>query len=159
MAKSRTLAQLTAQIQKKYGKEMVNFASDMTNRDVVTHTTGSLMLDLALGAGGRAGMPEGRLVEIYGPESAGKTTAVMLMIAARQKEEDLKELEDPSYEKKACLFVDAEHAFDMQLAEEYGIDLSQLIYINPETAEEAMDVLDAYIRSGAVGLAAVDSVN
>lgn len=158
MALNKNLAQLTAKIQKTYGKEMVSLASNITERDIITHSTGSLMLDLALGAGGRAGMPEGRLVEVYGPESAGKTTTVMLMIAARQKEEDLKEMQDPSYEKKSCLFVDAEHAFDMQLAEEYGIDLAQLLYISPETGEQAMDVLDAYIRTGAIGLAVVDSV-
>lgn len=158
MAINKKLAQLTVKLQKQYGVAVASTAADMTDREIITHSTGSLMLDLALGAGGRAGMPEGRLVEVYGPESAGKTTTVMLMIAARQKEEDMKEVDDPSYEKKACLFVDAEHAFDMKLAEEYGINLEELIYVNPEIGEQAMDVLDAYIRTGAIGLAVVDSV-
>lgn len=158
MVLNKNLAQLTSMVQKKYGKAAASTASDASDREVITHSTGSLMLDLALGAGGRAGMPEGRLVEVYGPESAGKTTMVMLMIAARQKEEDIKEMQDPSYVKKSCLFVDAEHAFDMELAEEYGINLDELIYINPEIGEQAMDMLDLYIRSDAIGLAVVDSV-
>ena len=158
MALNKNLAQLTAKIQKKYGKEMVAVAIDRTDRDIITHSTGTLMLDLAIGANSRSGLPEGRFVEIYGPESAGKTTTVMLIIAARQKEEAMKEIADPSYQKKACVFVDAEHAFDFKLAEEYGIDLEELIYVNPETAEEAMDILDAYTRSGEICMAAVDSV-
>ena len=158
MALNKNLAQLTAKIQKKYGKEMVAVAIDRTDRDIITHSTGTLMLDLAIGANSRSGLPEGRFVEIYGPESAGKTTTVMLIIAARQKEEAMKEIADYSYQKKACIFVDAEHAFDFKLAEEYGIDLEELIYVNPETAEEAMDILDAYTRSGEICMAAVDSV-
>ena len=86
------------------------------------------------------------------------TTIVLLMIAARQAEEEKRAEEDPSYEKKYCVFVDAEHALDFRLAEEYGVNLDELIYINPETAEEAMDVLDAYIRSGMIAIAAIDSV-
>ena len=158
MAINKKLDKLTAGIQKKYGKETVDTAIQAIGREVVTYTTGSLMLDLALGDGSRAGFPEGRLVEIYGPESAGKTTTVMLAIAARQREEQEREDTDPTYEKRACVFVDAEHAFDMVLAAEYGIDLGELIYVNPETAEQAMDITDAYIRSGAVCMVIIDSV-
>lgn len=155
---NKALEKLTAQIQKTYGNELVSFASDKTDRDITVHSTGSLMLDLAIGGSERAGIPEGRIMEVYGPESQGKTTLCLLMIAARQREEDMKEEEDSNYQKKYCIFVDAEHALDFKLAEEYGVNLNELIYINPETAEQAMDVLDAYIRSGQIGLAVVDSV-
>ena len=158
MALSKNLAKITAQVQKKYGESMVSVASETTDRDIVVHPTGSLMIDLALGTADRAGIPEGRLMEIYGPESAGKTTVALLMIAARQQEEYQKQLEDPSYQKRVCVFVDAEHALDFRLAQEYGVDMNELIYINPETAEQAMDVLDLYIRSGEVAIALVDSV-
>lgn len=159
MALSNNLQKLTAGIQKKYDKNMVSVASETTHRDIVTHHTGSLMLDVAIGARDRAGIPEGRFIEIYGDPSTGKTTIAFIAIAARQAEEKLRVLEDPDHVKKFCVFVDAEHAMDLTLAEEYGVDLDELIIIDPETAEEAMDVLDAYIRSGEVGLAIVDSVS
>lgn len=155
---NKELQKLTAQIQKKYGEAMVSFASDITDRDIEVHSTGSLMLDLAIGGSARPGIPEGRIMEIYGPESQGKTSLCLLMIAERQREETIKEEQNSKYEKKYCIFVDAEHALDFKLAEEYGVNLDELIYINPETAEQAMDVLDAYIRSGQIGLAVVDSV-
>lgn len=159
MAIDKNLASLTAKLQKKYDDSVVSIASNRTDKDINVHSTGSLMLDLAIGSADRAGIPEGRLIELYGPESQGKTTIALLMIAARQQEEDLKEEQEPSYQKKACVFVDAEHALDFRLAEEYGVDLDQLIYINPDIAEQSMDILDAYIRTGSVGLAIIDSVN
>lgn len=155
---NKDLQKLTAQIQKKYGAAMASVASEKVDRDIIVHPTGSLMLDLAIGGGDRAGIPEGRIMEVYGPESQGKTTLTLLMIAARQQEEEIKAEKDEEYEKKYCIFVDAEHALDFRLAEEYGVDLSQLIYIDPETSEQAMDVLDAYIRTGNIGLAVIDSV-
>lgn len=147
-----------AAVQKKYGKEMVDIASERTDREIISHSTGSLMLDIALGANRRAGLPEGRIIEIYGKESAGKTTVVLLAIAERQRIEEERAQEEEGYEEKMCVFVDAEHALDFTLAEEYGVDINKLIYINPETAEQAMDVLDALIRTGSIGMACVDSV-
>lgn len=87
-----------------------------------------------------------------------KTTIALLAIAERQKIEDFREQEDPNYVKKFCVFVDAEHALDLTLAEEYGVNLNEMVVINPDTAERAMDSLDLLIRSGDVGLAIVDSV-
>lgn len=158
MALNKELAKITAGIQKKYGKEMAAIASEATGREIATHSTGSLMLDLALGSHSRSGFPEGRLIELYGPESAGKTTTILLAIAARQREEEEKSIADPSYSKRTCAFLDAEHALDFDLAEQYGVDLSELIYINPKTAEQGLDVLDLYIRSGQLCLAVIDSV-
>lgn len=158
MAISKELMKRMNKLQKTYDKEMVSIASERTDRDIISHSTGSLMLDLAMGANKRSGFPEGRIIEVYGPESAGKTSVCILAIAARQQEEDYKESVDPSYVKKACVFVDAEHAFDSKLAEEYGVNLDELIYINPDTSERAMDALDLLVRSGDVGLAIVDSV-
>lgn len=152
------LKKLTASIQKKYGDSVVELASQSTRTNIVTYTTGSLMLDLACGGGDRAGIPEGRIMEVYGPESQGKTTMTLLMIAARQQHENQMAAENPDYEKKYCIFLDAEHALDFQLAEEYGVDLTELIYIDPETAEPAFDILDAYIRTGSIALIVVDSV-
>lgn len=159
MAISKNLQKLTTQMQKKFGTSMVAVATERTDMEIVTHPTGSLMMDLAIGTADRAGIPEGRLIEVYGPESQGKTSLTLLMIAARQREEDMREQLDPNYVKKACVFVDAEHALDFRLAEEYGVDLNQLIYINPEVAEQAMDMVDAFVRSGEVGLIVIDSVN
>lgn len=146
------------EVQKKFDKEVVSSASAMADRDIITHHTGSLMLDLAIGNRLRAGIPEGRFMEIYGAESSGKTSVALLMIAARQAEEAEKAANDPDYQERMCVFVDAEHSLDLVLAMEYGVDLDKLILINPEVAEVAMDVLDAFIRSGEVGLAVVDSV-
>lgn len=153
----KDLARLTAKMQKEYGSEMVSIASEAES-NIVVHSTGSLMLDLACGNADRAGIPEGRIMEVYGPESQGKTTLTLLMIASRQKEENFKKEQDENYKKKYCVFLDAEHALDMRLAEEYGVDLDELIYIDPVTAEKGLDILDAYIRSGMIGLAVIDSV-
>lgn len=153
----KDLARLTAKMQKEYGSEMVSIASEAES-NIVVHPTGSLMLDLACGNADRAGIPEGRIMEVYGPESQGKTTLTLLMIASRQKEENFKKEQDENYKKKYCVFLDAEHALDMRLAEEYGVDLDELIYIDPVTAEKGLDILDAYIRSGMIGLAVIDSV-
>lgn len=155
---NKNLEKVLQAVQKKYGKEMVDVASQRSDREIISHSTGSLMLDIALGANRRAGLPEGRIVEIYGPEGSGKTTTALLAIAERQRIEEERALTDKDYEEKMCVFVDAEHAIDMDLAEEYGVDINKLIYINPVTAEQAMDVLDALIRTGNIALAIVDSI-
>lgn len=154
---NKNLNKLTKQIQKKYGDDIVSIASE-ANKEINVHSTGSLMLDLAIGGGDRAGIPEGRIMEIYGPESQGKTTLTLLMVAARQKEEEQKTAEDPSYEEKVCIFLDAEHALDTRLANEYGVNLDKLIYIDPDTAEAAMDIVAAYVDTGLVALVIIDSV-
>lgn len=158
MVLSKNLAKAMASLQKTFDPEMIGLASEATNREIISYTTGSLMLDMALGGGNRAGFPEGRMIELYGPESSGKTTTALIAMAARQQLEAERAEEDPKYVEKMCVFIDAEHALDMRLAEEYGVDLQKLIYINPETAEDAMDALDLLIRTGEVGFAIVDSV-
>lgn len=156
---NKNLEKVLQAVQKKYGKEMVDVASQRSDREIISHSTGSLMLDIALGANRRAGLPEGRIIEIYGPEGSGKTTTALLAIAERQRIEEERAFAEEGYEEKMCIFVDAEHAIDMDLAEEYGVDINKLIYINPVTAEQAMDVLDALIRTGNIALAIVDSIN
>ena len=158
MALSKKLEMLTKKMQKDYDVHMVDVAANTSGRIIPTHSTGSLLLDMVCGTGPRAGFPEGRIIEIYGPESSGKTTTALLAIAARQREEDQKEMMTPGYSKKYCLYVDAEHALDLRIAEEYGVNLEELIVINPTTSEDAMDVLDTYIRTGDIGIVVVDSV-
>ncbi len=104
--------------------------------DVETISTGSLSLDIALGAGG---LPMGRIVEIYGPESSGKTTLTLQVIAAAQRE------------GKTCAFIDAEHALDPVYARKLGVDIDNLLCSQPDTGEQALEICDALARSGAVG--------
>ena len=158
MAISKELMKITADMQKKFDKAMVAIASQAEDRELISHSTGCLNLDLVLGKNDRAGLVEGRLYEFYGPESSGKTTTALLAVAARQKEEDLRESMDPTYQKKTCIYFDAERAIDLRIAEEYGVNLDELILINPETAEDGMDVLDLYINTGQIALVVIDSV-
>jgi recombination protein RecA len=111
--------------------------------DIQTVSTGSLGLDIALGAGG---LPRGRVVEIYGPESSGKTTLTLQVIAEMQKLGG------------TCAFVDAEHALDTQYAQKLGVQLSDLLISQPDTGEQALEIVDALVRSGSVDLIVVDSV-
>jgi len=111
--------------------------------DVETISTGSLSLDIALGAGG---LPMGRIVEIYGPESSGKTTLTLQVIAAAQRE------------GKTCAFIDAEHALDPVYARKLGVDIDNLLCSQPDTGEQALEICDALARSGAVDVIVVDSV-
>lgn len=111
--------------------------------DVETISTGSLSLDIALGAGG---LPMGRIVEIYGPESSGKTTLTLQVIAAAQRE------------GKTCAFIDAEHALDPIYARKLGVDIDNLLCSQPDTGEQALEICDALARSGAVDVIVVDSV-
>jgi len=111
--------------------------------DIQVVSTGSLGLDLALGVGG---LPRGRIVEIYGPESSGKTTLTLQVIAEMQKIGG------------TCAFVDAEHALDTQYAQKLGVTLSELLISQPDTGEQALEIVDALVRSGSVDLIVVDSV-
>ena len=111
--------------------------------DVETISTGSLSLDIALGAGG---LPMGRIVEIYGPESSGKTTLTLQVIAAAQRK------------GKTCAFIDAEHALDPVYAKKLGVDIDNLLCSQPDTGEQALEICDALARSGAVDVIIVDSV-
>ncbi len=116
---------------------------DNNTMDVETISTGSLGLDIALGAGG---LPLGRVVEIYGPESSGKTTLTLEVIAQAQRE------------GKVCAFVDAEHALDPIYAEKLGVDINELLVSQPDTGEQALEIVDMLTRSGAIDVIVVDSV-
>lgn len=135
---------LTA-INKKFGENTASILTPDYVREIKVFPSGSLTLDLALG---RGGIPRGRLIEVFGPTSAGKTTLALLHIAEVQA----------AGEGRAA-FIDAEHTFDPVLAAEYGVDLAELIYVDPETAENAIDIADALIRSGEVRLIVIDSVS
>ena len=112
-------------------------------QEIESTSTGSLGLDIALGIGG---LPKGRIVEIYGPESSGKTTLTLHCVAEEQKK------------KGVCAFVDAEHALDPQYARKLGVDLDELLISQPDTGEQALEITDTLVRSGAVSLVVVDSV-
>lgn len=159
--KSKAIDQVFKEISKRYKDDndtKAGYHSSGIQEDVKVYSTGSLMLDMAIDPFDRGGLPKGRMLEIYGPESAGKTTICLLAIASRQKiERDLAKA-DPDYVEKKCVFLDAEHTFDSNIAYEYGINLDDLIYISPKTAEQAIDVLDAFIRTNDIGLAVIDSV-
>lgn len=142
--KEKALAAALAQIEKQFGKGSVMRLEDgAVAEEVQTVSTGSLGLDVALGVGG---LPRGRIVEIYGPESSGKTTLTLQTIAEMQKLGG------------TCAFIDAEHALDVVYAEKLGINLSDLLISQPDTGEQALEITDALVRSGAVDLIVVDSV-
>ncbi|SMY36265.1 recombinase RecA [Photobacterium andalusiense] len=141
--KQKALAAALGQIEKQFGKGSIMKLGDNRTMDIETVSTGSLSLDIALGAGG---LPMGRIVEIYGPESSGKTTLTLETIAAAQKA------------GKTCAFIDAEHALDPIYAEKLGVDINQLLVSQPDTGEQALEIVDALARSGAVDLIVVDSV-
>ncbi|WP_246099152.1 recombinase RecA [Tepidimonas sediminis] len=133
-----------AQIEKQFGKgTIMRLAEGEKVEDIQVVSTGSLGLDLALGVGG---LPRGRIIEIYGPESSGKTTLTLQVIAQMQKQGGI------------CAFVDAEHALDVQYAQKLGVDLSNLLISQPDTGEQALEIVDSLVRSGAVDLIVVDSV-
>lgn len=140
-----SLDKVLGAINKKFGDKTASILTPDFVREIKVFSSGSLTLDLALG---RGGIPRGRLVEVFGPTSAGKTTLALLHIAEVQRAGE-----------GVAAFIDAEHTFDPELAAEYGVDLSQLVYIDPETAENAIDIADALIRSGEVRLVVIDSVS
>ena len=140
----KALDQCLAQIEKHYGKGAIMKLGDAAgNTDIDVIPTGCLSLDIALGIGG---LPCGRIVEIYGPESSGKTTVALHCIAQAQKAGGI------------AAFVDAEHALDPVYAKKLGVDLDNLYVSQPDTGEQALDITDALVRSGAVDLIVIDSV-
>lgn len=141
--KQKALAAALSQIEKQFGKGSIMRLGEDRSMDVETISTGSLSLDIALGAGG---LPMGRIVEIYGPESSGKTTLTLQVIAAAQRE------------GKTCAFIDAEHALDPIYAKKLGVDIDNLLCSQPDTGEQALEICDALTRSGAVDVIIVDSV-
>lgn len=130
-------------LEKTYGKGTVMKLSDNVVLDVPAISTGSLGLDMALGVGG---VPRGRVIEIYGPESSGKTTLSMHCIAEAQKAGGL------------AAFIDAEHAFDKSYAEKLGIDIENLLISQPDSGEQALEITEHLIRSGAIDIIVIDSV-
>src|SRR4030081_703058 len=141
--KSKALAAALSQIEKQFGKGSIMKMDDAAIRDIDIVSTGSLGLDIALGVGG---LPRGRGVEIYGPESSGKTTLTLQVIAEMQKLGG------------TCAFIDAEHALDVQYAQKLGVNLSDLLISQPDTGEQALEIVDSLVRSGAVDLIVIDSV-
>ena len=142
--KAKALTAALAQIEKQYGKNTIMRLGDESAKihvDVVS--TGSLGLDIALGIGG---LPKGRIVEIYGPESSGKTTLTLQAIAQCQKQGG------------TCAFIDAEHALDPIYAKKLGVDVDSLLVTQPDNGEQALEITDMLVRSGAVDMIVVDSV-
>ena len=142
--KGKALQAALAQIEKQFGKgTIMRLGEGEVIEDIQVVSTGSLGLDIALGVGG---LPRGRVIEIYGPESSGKTTLTLQVIAEMQKIGG------------QCAFVDAEHALDIQYAQNLGVNLQDLLISQPDTGEQALEIVDSLVRSGAVDLVVIDSV-
>jgi len=144
MDKQKALESALGQIERQFGKgSIMKLGQDNAVMDVEATSTGSIGLDIALGIGG---IPKGRIVEIYGPESSGKTTLTLHAIAEEQKKGGV------------CAFVDAEHALDPTYAKKLGVDLDELLISQPDAGEQALEITDTLVRSGAVSMVVVDSV-
>ncbi|MBE1293323.1 MAG: recombinase RecA [Rhodobacteraceae bacterium] len=142
--KQKALDSALAQIERQFGKgSIMKLGADNPAQEIEATSTGSLSLDIALGIGG---LPKGRIIEIYGPESSGKTTLTLHCIAEEQKKGGV------------CAFVDAEHALDPQYAKKLGVNLDELLISQPDTGEQALEITDTLVRSGAVNMVVVDSV-
>jgi recombination protein RecA len=142
--KAKALQAALAQIEKQFGKgSIMKLGEGEVIEDIQVVSTGSLGLDVALGVGG---LPRGRVIEIYGPESSGKTTLTLQVIAEMQKLSG------------TCAFIDAEHALDIQYAQNLGVNLQELLISQPDTGEQALEIVDSLVRSGAVDLIVIDSV-
>ncbi|SPJ17343.1 DNA strand exchange and recombination protein with protease and nuclease activity [Burkholderiales bacterium] len=142
--RQKALAAALSQIEKQFGKgSIMRLAEGAVVEDIQVVSTGSLGLDIALGVGG---LPRGRVVEVYGPESSGKTTLTLQVIAEMQKIGG------------TCAFIDAEHALDAQYAQKLGVNLQELLISQPDTGEQALEIVDALVRSGSVELIVIDSV-
>ena len=142
--KSKALQAALAQIEKQFGKgTIMRLGEGEVIADIQVVSTGSLGLDIALGVGG---LPRGRVIEIYGPESSAKTTLTLQVISEMQRLGG------------TCAFVDAEHALDVQYAQNLGVNLQELLVSQPDTGEQALEIVDSLVRSGAVDLVVIDSV-
>ncbi|MDS9467229.1 recombinase RecA [Paracoccus sp. MBLB3053] len=142
--KQKALDSALAQIERQFGKgSIMKLGADNPVAEIEATSTGSLGLDIALGIGG---LPKGRIIEIFGPESSGKTTLTLHVVAEEQKKGGV------------CAFVDAEHALDPQYAKKLGVNLDELLISQPDTGEQALEIVDTLVRSGAVNLVVVDSV-
>ncbi|MDR2098615.1 MAG: recombinase RecA [Rickettsiales bacterium] len=141
--RQKALEAALSQIEKAFGKGSVMKLGEQENIDIPSISTGSLGLDIALGIGG---LPRGRIVEIYGPESSGKTTLTLHVVAEAQKAGG------------TCAFIDAEHALDPAYARKIGVDIENLVISQPDSGEQALEITDTLVRSGAVDVVVVDSV-
>ncbi len=142
--KQKALDSALAQIERQFGKgSIMKLGGENALPDIEATSTGSLGLDIALGIGG---LPKGRIIEVYGPESSGKTTLTLHAVAEEQKKGGV------------CAFVDAEHALDPQYARKLGVNLDELLISQPDTGEQALEITDTLVRSGAVSMVVVDSV-
>jgi recombination protein RecA len=142
--KNKALQAALAQIEKQFGKgSIMRLGEGEVIEDIQVVSTGSLGLDIALGVGG---LPRGRVIEIYGPESSGKTTLTLQVIAEMQKLGGI------------CAFIDAEHALDVQYAQKLGVNLQDTLISQPDTGEQALEIVDALVRSGSVDMVVIDSV-
>jgi recombination protein RecA len=141
--KNQALTAALGQIEKQFGKGAIMRLGDNQALDIESISTGSLSIDIALGIGG---LPCGRVVEIYGPESSGKTTLTLQVIAEAQKK------------GKTCAFVDAEHALDPIYAQKLGVNIDDLLVSQPDTGEQALEIVDMLVRSAAVDVVIIDSV-
>ena len=143
-SRRQALSSALSQIERQFGKGAIMRMGDASVvRDIEVVSTGSLGLDLALGVGG---LPRGRVMEIYGPESSGKTTLTLEVIARTQRDGG------------TAAFIDAEHALDPQYAEKIGVDVDELLVSQPDTGEQALEIADMIVRSGAVDVVVIDSV-
>src|SRR6201990_2408148 len=144
MDKSKALSAALSQIERQFGKgSVMKLGKNDRSMDVEVVSTGSLGLDIALGVGG---LPRGRVVEIYGPESSGKTTLALHCVAAAQKKGGI------------CAFIDAEHALDPIYARKLGVAVDDLLISQPDHGEQALEIADTLVRSGAIDILVVDSV-
>lgn len=143
MERDKALEMAMGQIEKQFGKGSVMKMGEKTNMAINTIPTGALSLDLALGVGG---LPRGRVVEIYGPESSGKSTLAMHVVAEAQRNGGI------------CAYVDAEHAMDPIYAAAIGVDVDELLISQPDTGEQALEITDMLVRSGALDIVVIDSV-
>ena len=143
MDKDKALDAALSQIERAFGKGSIMRLGQNTNIDIEAISTGSLGVDIALGIGG---LPKGRIIEIYGPESSGKTTLALSVIAQAQKKGG------------TCAFIDAEHALDPAYAKKIGVDIDNLLISQPDAGEQALEIADTLVRSGAIDVLVVDSV-
>ena len=142
--KTKALDAALSQIERAFGKgSIMRLGKNQQAVEIETVSTGSLGLDIALGVGG---LPRGRVIEIYGPESSGKTTLTLHVIAEAQKKGGV------------CAFVDAEHALDPVYAKKLGVNLNDLLISQPDTGEQALEITDTLVRSGAIDVLVIDSV-